>query len=83
MTPSMTLNRHKIDNYVIIASLKSEATCKLIKRIPGLHLMISSLQGSVLRTLAESLGKPHDSTSLLEACLGNLILKYTHLVLMH
>ena len=36
MTLSMTLNQH--DNDVIITSLKSESTCKLINRIPGLRL---------------------------------------------
>ena len=31
---------------------------KLIKRIPGLRLLISSLPGSALRTHVESQGKP-------------------------
>ena len=50
----------KIENYVIIASLKSETMVKLINRIPGLRLLISSLPGSALRTHVESLGKPRD-----------------------
>ena len=50
----------KINNYVIIASLKSEPTCKLINRIQGLRLLISSLPGSASRTHTESLAKPHD-----------------------
>ena len=33
---------------------------KLIKRIPGLRLLISSLPGSALRIHVESLGKPRD-----------------------
>ena len=33
---------------------------KLINRIPGLRLLISSLPGSPLRTHVESLGKPRD-----------------------
>ena len=33
---------------------------KLINRIPGLRLLISSLPGSALRTLVELLGKPRD-----------------------
>ena len=33
---------------------------KLINRIPGLCLLISSLPVSALRTHVESLGKPHD-----------------------
>ena len=38
----MMLNKTKIENYVTIASLKSETIgkCKLINRIPGLHLLI-------------------------------------------
>ena len=54
------VNRHKLDNDIIIASLKSESTCKLINRIPVSLLLISSLPGSALRTLVESLGKPRD-----------------------
>ena len=56
----MTLNRHNNQNYVIIASLKSEKKGKLINRIPGLCLLISSLPGSASITHVESLGKPHD-----------------------
>ena len=57
----MALNQHKkIENYVIIASLKSGTIGKLINRIPGSHLLISSLPGSALRMLVESLRKPHD-----------------------
>ena len=33
---------------------------KLINRIPGSRLLISSLPGSALRMHVESLGKPHD-----------------------
>ena len=56
----MTLNQHK--NYVTVASLnfKSEIMDKLINRIPGSRLLISSLPGSALRTHFESLGKPRD-----------------------
>ena len=60
MTSLMTLNPHKIENYVIIASLKNETMGKLINRIPGLRLLISSLPGFALRTHVESLGKPWD-----------------------
>ena len=49
-----------IENYVIIASLNSETIGKLIKRIPGLRPLISSLPGLGLRTHVESLGKPLD-----------------------
>ena len=50
-----------MDNYAIIASLKSESTCKLINRIPGLDLFISSIT--------------RDSTSILEALPGKLDIK--------
>ena len=63
---------NKIKNYVIIASLKSETMGKLINRIPGLHLLISSFSGSALSMLVEqAFSKP---------CLVNLISKDTHLV---
>ena len=60
-----------IDSYVIIASLKSEPTCKLINRIPGLHLLISCLPGLALRMHVKSLG----STSVLKALPGKLDIK--------
>ena len=56
----MMLNEHKIVNYFIITSLKSETMGKLINRIPGSLLLISSLPGSALRMHVESLGKPGD-----------------------
>ena len=59
MSPIM-LNQHKNKNYAIIASLKSETMGKLINRIPGSCLLISSLSGSALRPNVESLGKPRD-----------------------
>ena len=49
-----------MENYVIIASLKRETMGKLISRIPGSCLLISSLPGSALRTHVESPGKPDD-----------------------
>ena len=61
-----------MDNYVIIACIKTEPTCKLINRIPGLLLLISSLPGLALRTHVKSLGKPCNSTSVLEALPGKL-----------
>ena len=36
------LNQHRNQNYVIAASLKSETMGKLINRIPGSSLLISS-----------------------------------------
>ena len=60
---------------MIIAYLKSELVGKLISRIPGSRLLISSLPGSALRTHVESLGKPRDVTSLLKAWPGKLDIK--------
>ena len=60
MTSLMALNQHKVENYVIIASLKIESVGKLINIIPGSHLLISSLPCSALRTHIEWLGKPRD-----------------------
>ena len=42
----VALSNVVIENYVIIASLKSETMGKLINRIPGSYLLISSLPGS-------------------------------------
>ena len=50
----------EIGNYVIINSLKSETMGKLINRIPGSRLLISSLLGSALRTHVELRSKPRD-----------------------
>ena len=76
----MTLNQHKNENYVIIASLKSETMGKLINRIPGSRILISSLPGSALRTHVESL--PSDSTCVLKAKPGKLDIKrHSHSIL--
>ena len=40
-----TESRQKFRNFVIIASLKRETIGKLINRIPGSRLLISSLPG--------------------------------------
>ena len=50
----------KIENYVVIASLRSGTMHKLKNRKRGLRLLISCLPGSTLRTLIESLGKPRN-----------------------
>ena len=60
MASLMTTNHYKNRKYVIIVSLKGETMGKLMNRIPGSRLLISSLPGSALRTLVESLGKPRD-----------------------
>ena len=63
----------KIVNYAMIASLKSEPTCKLITRIPGSCLLISSIPGSASFPIQQAFSKP---------CLVNMISKDTesHLV---
>ena len=61
----------KIDTFFIIASLKSEPMGKLINRISGSRLLLSSLPGSALTTHV----KPRDSTSGLEALPGKLDIK--------
>ena len=48
---------------------------KLIKRILGECLLMSSLPGSALRTHVESLGKPRDVTSVHIALPGKLDIK--------
>ena len=48
------------NHYVIFQSLKSNQIGKLINRIPGSSLLISSLPGSASRMRVESLGKPHN-----------------------
>ena len=55
-----TESTQKNENYVIIASLKSETMGERINRIPGSRILISSLPGSALRTHVELLGKPRD-----------------------
>ena len=49
--------------------------CKLINRISGLRLLVSSLPGSTSRMHVESLGKPCDSTSVLKVLPGKLDIK--------
>ena len=65
----------QINNYVIIVSFKSEPNCELINSKPGSRLLVSSLPGSASRTHVESLGKPRDSTCVLEALPEKLDIK--------
>ena len=61
MTSLMTLNQHKNQKLRPNREFEEYSTMsKLINRIPGSRLLISSLQGSALRTHVESLGKPRD-----------------------
>ena len=77
----MALNQHKIENYVIIASLKSEKMGILINRIPDSRLLISSLPGSALRKHVESLSKASRcQQAFSKLCLVILVSKDTHLV---
>ena len=56
----MTRNQHKVKEYTIIASLKSEIKDKLINRLKGSRLLVSSLPGSALRMHVKFLGKPRN-----------------------
>ena len=55
-----TESTHKKKENVIVVILESETRGKLINRMPGSPLLISSLPGSVLRMRVESLGKPRN-----------------------
>ena len=61
MTSAMTLNQHKNKK---LRHNRKFVECsimgKLINRIPGSRLLISSLPGSAMRTHVESFGKPRD-----------------------
>ena len=70
----MTLNQQKIENDVIIASLKSETMGKLINRIPGSRLLISSI-GLALRTHVNRSASLVMSTCVLKAWPGKLDIK--------
>ena len=56
----MTLNQHKIEKFVIIVSFMRETIGKVINRIPGSRLLVSSLPCLAFRTHVESLGKACD-----------------------
>ena len=57
----MTLNQHKNQKLHHNRKFEEGSTMgKLINRIPGSRLLISSLPGSALRTHVESLNKPRD-----------------------
>ena len=61
MMSLMTLNQHKHQKIRHNRWFEEHSTMgKLINRIPGSRLLISSLPGSALRTHVESLGKPRD-----------------------
>ena len=62
MTSLMTLNQHKNKKKIRHSRYFEECSTKgkLINRIPGSRLLISSLPGSPLRRHVELLGKPCD-----------------------
>ena len=64
----------KIENYLIIACLKSEITGKLINRIQGSGILISSLPGSALRAHVEC------QQAFSKLCLVSFISQDTYLV---
>ena len=55
--------------------MKSKTTCKLINRISGLRLLISSVPGKALKMHVESLSQPRDSNSIPKALPGKLDIK--------
>ena len=55
--------------------MKRKSAGKLMNRVPGLRLLISSLPGSALRTHVESLGKHRDVKIALKALPGKLDIK--------
>ena len=74
--------------YVIIASLNSESACKLINRIPGLHLLIYQVrvfwyqvyQARLWEWILNRSASLAMSTSILKALPGKLDIKSTNLV---
>ena len=61
MTSLMTLYQHKNEKLRHNRKFEECSTMgKLINRIPGSRLLISSLPGLALRMHVESLGKPRD-----------------------
>ena len=73
----MTLNQHKIENYVMIASLKSETMGKLIKSIPGSYQFDIkftrlgfeiAMSSSILKALPGTLDIKGFSPSILFCC---------------
>ena len=75
MTSLMTLNQHKNRKFVIIASLKSESVGKLINRIPGSRLLISSYQAPLWKRMLNWSTSLAMSTSVLKALPGKLDIK--------
>ena len=66
----MLLSRH--DDVILF---ECKTMDKLINRIPGSCLLVSSLSGSALRTRVESLGKPHDVNTRSQTLPGKLDIK--------
>ena len=60
MTSLMALNQHQNRKLRHNPLLKSESVGKMINRMPGLRLLISSLPGSALKMHVESLRKACD-----------------------
>ena len=73
------LNQLKIENYAVTASLKSETMCKLIYRMLGLRLLISSLPGWPQECMLNRLASLAYQQAISKPYLVNLISKDTHL----
>ena len=67
--------------YVIIASLKGKLIVKLMKRIPGSRLLISSLPGKALRMHVDiaRLGDPYQTPRSVASDLGLNCLPWSHM----
>ena len=69
-------SEQKNENYIIIASLKSETMGKLINRIPGLRLLISEVyQAGLQERMLNRRASLAMSTSILDALPGKLDIK--------
>ena len=71
----MTLIRHETHNDITITSLKSESTCKLINRIPGLCLLYQVYQARLRERILNSSASLMMSTSILDTLPGKLDIK--------
>ena len=75
MTSLMAWIDTKIENYVIIASLKRETTGKLINRMPGSHLWYQVYQAQLWEGLLNRSASLTKSTGVLKALPGKLDIK--------
>ena len=76
INPSLVLVQpRKTRPFITERLLMGRKESNQINKLPGSCLLILSLPGSTSRTHIESLSKPRDSTSVLEALPGNLYIR--------